>query len=215
MVRQAFEGLDDLSCSDENFEKALRRIREQQFETVPEIGASLTEEVGDISEPEPIEEVAIEEQSSEDIVTAEDVISNIEEEVEKAEEMYEPTGADSHIIESTSIAEEGKETPGPLVTELLQEARESSIPAEDATELDYILLFKGNISVEVNNFKLLPNSNTATELLSKIQDLLPGMAVVDIVYNKAILHALLVEFKGAASMLSSFRVLALGLSTRK
>lgn len=238
LAKEVFESMTDLSCTDETFGRVLSRIKDSNFQFVPEMSTMLDTKVEGVEEPETATE-AIEaspdtravvpedsykdstgansdevvdsggcgstEPSEENAVAAED---NQSEQFDTAEDV------NAEAEESSTVLPESSEGSAPLVADILKSAREES-EKSNITESEYAVLFRDKITTEVNNFKLLPNSNTAAELLDKIESLLPGMAVIDIVYNKSILHALLIEFNGAASMLSSFRVLALGLSTRK
>lgn len=238
LAKEVFEGMTDLSCTDETFGRVLTRIKDSNFQFVPEMSAMLDTKVEGVEEPETATE-AVEDFSETEAVVPEDSYEGSTEtnssEVADSGEHDSTESSEENVVaaednqpeqldmaedvnieeeEPPTVLPESSESSAPLVADVLKNAREES-EKHNTTESEYAVLFRDKITTEVNNFKLLPNSNTAAELLDKIESLLPGMEVIDIVYNKSILHALLIEFNGAASMLSSFRVLALGLSTRK
>ena len=174
----------------------------------PAVEETVTEEVEEIEEIEEVEEddTIIETLPTieEDTIEEDPILESITEEQEAVEE----TQAEPDFPYGKSVDEQ---TAGTTVLELVRARRETVSTENDLNETEYHKAIVGKLQTEVGNFKLMPNDVNARALLDKLMSVLPGVSVVQIVYNKEINKALFIEFGGAASMLSSFRILALGL----
>ena len=207
-------------------------------EPVAEVAESPVEEV---VEEEPVKEETVEEPAVEEAVEEPAVEESETEEVEEIEEVEEDdtiieelptieedTIEEDPILESINEEQEAvvetqaepdfpygksvdEQTAGNTVLELVRARRETVSVENTLEETEYHQAIVGKLQTEVGNFKLMPNDVNARALLDKLMSVLPGVSVVQIVYNKEINKALFIEFGGAASMLSSFRILALGL----
>lgn len=203
-------------------------------ETVAEVVETPVEETVE-EEPvkeKPTVEEAVEEPAVEEFVTEEvEEIEELEEDetiIDELPTMEEDAIEEDPILESTTEEQEAvvetqakpdfpygksvdEQTAGTTVLELVRARRETVSTENDLNETEYHKAIVGKLQTEVGNFKLMPNDVNARALLDKLMSVLPGVSVVQIVYNKEINKALFIEFGGAASMLSSFRILALGL----
>ena len=154
-----------------------------------------TEEV----EQEPVKEEDVPLADLAEAVAGED-IPEVEEEDEVISEMT------TTVVEEPEMPVEPEEQPEekPMYNEDL-------IIVED--ENKYRKALSGKLKDEVREFKTLSNAYTAAKLCNKIVKLLPDEPLLDLMYNNEVVHILYEEFEGAAYLLSSFRILAVGIAT--
>ena len=238
-ARAEFDALEDLECTEEVLTevfKAIRNAKSNPVESLEEAvsESELVEEVipaiveTDTSEDAIKEELSPEEESTDEsldmgVVEYDEKESNtvyqseetIEEEpeeipVEQTEEYWNNSEVTSDVA-MPSEGEKATNSTDETLLETVQKARAELEAAEPIEESQYASAIYGKFKVEVDNFKLMPNDVNARAILDKLMSIVPGVSIVDLVYNNEINKAMFIEFGGAASMLSSFRILALGL----
>lgn len=239
-AKTAFEEMEVVECSDAELAEVLTELKNGN-PTVPAI-EEVVEKAEVVEEPEVTVETELEGTVEECTVKVSET-SEKKEWVEPVIEEVDPVTVEEPTVESTTegnsladIAEsisEGDGTEEPLQNESAVvteepakvEAMESpsdEVEAKPMYNEDLVVVeeqnkyrqaLSGKLKDEVRDFKTLSNAYTATKLCNKIVKLVPGEPLLDLMYNKEVVHILYEEFEGAAYLLSSFRVLAVGIAT--
>lgn len=210
---EAFEATELFESSDKELQEILQELKNGVVQKVPVIEEMTTQEVE-------IPEVSIEEPTT--------PVGSVAEEPELNAATTEVMDYESVEIvpveEPATSFEETKEEPE-YIHESANDNSESSISAPTITvprySADLVILEEGNeiekalsgkLTKEVLDFKTIPNVVSAARVCEKLQALLPGRTLMDLIYDKDVIHVLYGEFHGAAYLLSSFRVLAMHLA---
>ena len=230
LAKSAFDATTDFSSTDEDLQAVLESLKNgevQRVSTVEELveKAPVVEKVDtDKSDVKPVGEYTDTTDATNEIVVeteAREDIGNSTESVDKPEDMPVPTVEKEQYEVEEKFCAETKEESTPSLEETTKQTEEpvSVAPrySEDLVILsddnEYEKALRGKLTAEVRDFKVLPNTYSAVRLCNKIVALLPGKDLLDIVYNKEAIHVLYEEFEGAAYLLSSFRILAVGIAT--
>ena len=210
---EAFEATELFESSDKELQEILQELKNGVVREVPVIEEMATQEVEvpEVSTEEPVTSVGS--------VTEEPEVNTTVTEV-----MDYDSGETVPVEESNASFEETKEEPE-YIHESVNDNNESDVSAPVISvprySADLVILEEGNeiekalsgkLTKEVLDFKTIPNVVSAARVCEKLQSLLPGRALMDLIYDKDVIHVLYGEFQGAAYLLSSFRVLAMHLA---
>lgn len=238
-ARAEFDALEDLECTEEVLTEVFKTIRSRKNapvesleetvaeaeeveevvpaeteveETTPIVNEDVTEDTSVDSSEDLIKEIDSTEETESDVADETAIEEDTEVPVEQTEEYWDESEVTSGgTMPSTGDTAEERATSSETLLETVQKARAELEASEPIEESQYASAIYGKFKVEVDNFKLMPNDVNARAILDKLMSIVPGVSIVDLVYNNEINKAMFIEFGGAASMLSSFRILALGL----
>lgn len=239
-AKAAFDEMETIECTDAELTEVLQEFKNSGA-TVPAI-EEIIEEAEVVEEPvverepeevpteevEPVENPTVEldvtgvtneqdtfdsEEVEEESIKEEDVpLADLAEAV-AGEDIPEVEEEDEVVSEMTTTIVEEPEIP----VEPEEQSEEKPMYNEDLVivenENKYRKALSGKLKDEVREFKTLSNAYTAAKLCNKIVKLLPDEPLLDLMYNNEVVHILYEEFEGAAYLLSSFRILAVGIAT--
>lgn len=239
-AKAAFDEMETIECTDAELTEVLQEFKNSGA-TVPAI-EEIIEEAEVVEEPvvecepeevpteevEPVENPTVEldvtgvtngqdtfdsEEVEEESIKEEDVpLADLAEAV-AGEDIPKVEEEDEVISEMTTTVIEEPEVP----VESEEQSEEKPMYNEDLVivenENKYRKALSGKLKDEVREFKTLSNAYTAAKLCNKIVKLLPDESLLDLMYNNEVVHILYEEFEGAAYLLSSFRILAVGIAT--
>ena len=238
-AKAAFDEMETIECTDAELTEVLQEFKNSGA-TVPAI-EEIIEEAEVVEEPVvegESEEIPTEEVECVENPTVElDVSENTNEQVAfdsgeveesiKEEDVPLADLAEAVAGEDIPKVEEEDEVISEMTTTVIEEPEVPVEPEEQfeekpmynedlvivENENKYRKALSGKLKDEVREFKTLSNAYTAAKLCNKIVKLLPDEPLLDLMYNNEVVHILYEEFEGAAYLLSSFRILAVGIAT--